>query len=349
MNPAPGSQQNRNFTTKRLDGPRKVRHGMKLKGILDPVTADNKSKTDSLNVDLARRLLGLIEVRIAAPQLTAGLEYAKAGQIVNIEFQPGLIEARVQGAAPRPYTTQLRFPTLSSEQWTRVIEAMAAEAVHVAKLLANELPPTIDELLGSLNLSLLPMSSDHIAMQCTCAFGASRPVEAGDDAQVARGATNELKPSRCKHVAAASQLAAERLAEVPLLSFTLLGMPVEQLLEQLRHVRAIQMHGAARAHTDALIPESQLQTQPLEACIDEFWRSPLRHAEWEELESRTPSHHVPHALLRRLGPSSMNGRFPMVGLLASVYDTVAASAAKLRELADEGDGALGDERERVNE
>jgi hypothetical protein len=40
---------------------------------------------------------------------------------------------------------------------------------------------------------------------------------------------------------------------------------------------------------------------------------------------------VPHALLRRLGPSPMNGRFPLVGLLASVYDTVAAAARHIQE------------------
>jgi hypothetical protein len=77
-----------------------------------------------------------------------------------------------------------------------------------------------------------------------------------------------------------------------------------------------------------MIPESQVEPPPLELCLDDFWRSGPRLA---ELEAKPPPQHVPHALLRRLGPSPMNGKFPMVGLLASIYDTIAESARKLRE------------------
>ena len=47
-----------------------------------------------------------------------------------------------------------------------------------------------------------------------------------------------------------------------------------------------------------------------------------------------PAVHAPHALLRRLGPSPLRGRFPLVGLLASVYDTVAQRALSLRDRAE---------------
>ncbi len=38
--------------------------------------------------------------------------------------------------------------------------------------------------------------------------------------------------------------------------------------------------------------------------------------------------HVPHALLRRMGPSPMGGKFPMVGLMASIYDSIRARAPR---------------------
>jgi hypothetical protein len=33
-------------------------------------------------------------------------------------------------------------------------------------------------------------------------------------------------------------------------------------------------------------------------------------------------------LLRRMGPSPMGGKFPMVGLLASIYDSIRARTAE---------------------
>ena len=40
--------------------------------------------------------------------------------------------------------------------------------------------------------------------------------------------------------------------------------------------------------------------------------------------------HLPHTLLRRLGISPMNGKFPMVGLLETIYDDVSVAASKRR-------------------
>lgn len=327
MNPAERNAQTRRYHERRPDTPRRVRHGVKLSGVLEfssplanaahSVTLNPKSKLQNPNVALAERWLRLIEARIEPAVMTAGLEYARAGQIVNVEFRAGAIEARVQGRSSRPYQTILHVPSLTPGQWEPAIEAMAAEAVYVAKLLANELPAATDDLLASLELSLLPESADSLEFQCDC---------------------TEVHP--CKHVAAVTYLVAERLAENPLLIFTLLGMPADRVLERLRRARTIQAHGVASAHADALIPESQVLPPPLEACLDEFWRG---GTELAELENRPPPQHISHALLRRLGPSPMNGRFPLVGLLASVYDTVSAAATQLRDQTERDDdsGAAG--------
>ncbi len=54
----------------------------------------------------------------------------------------------------------------------------------------------------------------------------------------------------------------------------------------------------------------------------------------KELQHVPPPHHVSHALLRRLGPPPLKGKFPLVGLLASIYDSVAEYAVKLRDRAE---------------
>lgn len=307
QSPAPGP-----FVPRKPAGPRRVRHGVKLAGVLQtPPEASEEA-----GVRLARRLLNLLESLIDSVQLADGLEYAKTGQIIDIEFRPGLIEAHIQGTAARPYQTNCRWPVFNQEQWRQIIDAMTGEAGHAAKLLAGELPARLDELLGSLNppLSLLPADASQIKFECTCP---------------AMSAEDSTPPPPCKHVAALAYVAAERMAQQPLLMFSLLGLPSEQLLEELQHARTVHSRGIATAHSEASFPELQLNSQPLEACIDDFWRSPPGH-DLSEVDVVPPAHHIPHALLRRLGPSTLNGRFPLVGLLASVYDVVADAAAKLR-------------------
>jgi uncharacterized Zn finger protein len=194
---------------------------------------------------------------------------------------------------------------------------MAGEAVHAARLLANELPPGLDDLVQPMGLTLLPTGPAGLEIKCTCR----------DD-------------QPCKHAAAVGFLAAERLAQEPTLIFTLLGMSAERVLEWLRRARTIRAHGLASAHADPMIPESQVELAPLETCLDEFWHSPI-HDEAGAMHQTAggPSAHVPHALLRRLGPSPLSGRFPMVGLLASVYDAVAAAAGRWRDQIEPGDQA----------
>src|SRR5262249_31005460 len=104
-----------------------------------------------------------------------------------------------------------------------------------------------------------------------------------------------------------------------------------RVLDQLRRTRSIRSRGMTSAHADALFPESRVQATPLQACIDDYWRNPPGSGELADLENQPPLEHVSHALLRRLGPSPLNGKFPMVGLLASVYDTVSEAANKLRD------------------
>jgi uncharacterized Zn finger protein len=302
----PGGSANPRAThlpQRRSDGPRRVRQGIKL-AALEPLF---------VRTPFAKTWLNSIHERLGDEAMTAGLEYARAGQIVSIDLTPGSISARVQGSAAQPYQSVVGLPTLSPDQWFNVIALMEQEALYSAKLLANELPAGIDELFSRAAATMLPALRD-IRCQCTCPAGTS-----------AKASPETLS---CKHVAAAAHVAAQRLAESPLLIFTLLGMPVEQVLQQLRRQRAIRTQGLAAAHVEVNIPESHLTPQPLEMHIDEFWRS---GPELAQLENLPPAQHAPHALLRRLGPSPLSGRFPMVGLLASVYDAVAATVMRFRD------------------
>jgi uncharacterized Zn finger protein len=319
MSALPGNSQNRSTFQRRSETPRKVRGGIKLAGTLfNPSTEEEAGA----GVELARRFQALWEAAVDRDSAAPGREYAKAGQVVDVDVRAGIIESHVQGTMSKPYLVQLHMPVFDEQQWSRAIEAMSGEAVYVAKLLAGELPAAIHDRLKQSGVDLLPESADAVRATCTCAAATARTDAPG---------------SACKHVAAAAYVAAERLAENPLLIFTLLGAAPQHVLEQLRQARAGHVKDEGGPSQELMLSDSTFHAPPLEACIDEFWRSPLRQDEWNHLQDPVSRHYVPHALLRRLGPSPMSGRFPLVGLLASVYDAASAAAARLRPSADQPD------------
>ncbi|MCE2882342.1 MAG: hypothetical protein LW636_08295 [Planctomycetaceae bacterium] len=131
----------------------------------------------------------------------------------------------------------------------------------------------------------------------------------------------------CKHIACVAALVVERIAADPLMAFTLRGLDGQRLLERLQEARAIATRGVARAHSTPPAAEQVPEAMPLDRCLENFWR-PARAASEGAAEAEQP---VPHALLRRLGQSPLQGKFPLVGLLASIYDSVALHGRELRE------------------
>jgi uncharacterized Zn finger protein len=297
---------------RRSTGPRRVRTGLKLRGRDDVLTAS----------PLAERWRLLLEDGVPRAELNEGLRYARLGQTISMAVEEGALRASVQGSRAKPYETIIRIGPFSAVQWERVIEAMAGEAVYLVKLLDGELPEGLDTLLAALGLSLLPETAAEIDIACSC------KVE-----------------GPCRHAAAVGYLFTEQLSNDPLQILTLRGMPAARLLERLRQARTIQARGVAAAHADPMIPQRAEDAPPLEACVEEFWRprpSPRGQT------APPPPQHVSHALLRRLGPPPLDGRFPLVGLLASIYDSVAQYAVHLRDQAErleEGREAPRDEAE----
>src|SRR6266487_4295192 len=85
-------------------------------------------------------------------RLTRGRAYARQGQVISIDVAPGIVKAKVQGSRPRPYDIKIRLKPLSDQDWEKVIEAMALQAIFVAKLLAGEMPTNIEDAFRAVNL-----------------------------------------------------------------------------------------------------------------------------------------------------------------------------------------------------
>jgi uncharacterized Zn finger protein len=276
--------------------PRRVRNGLKLR----------RGDVETPRTWIAGRWLSLLEQVIPTEARVEGLEYARSGQITTLTLASGGVVGRVQGRAAQPYEIRWKIPAFADQQWRGVFEAMAGEAIYSAKLLAREVPEALESAMLPLGLRLVP-ERDEVELECTCRTGAP-----------------------CKHAAAVAYLVAERLGDDPLAAFDLRGLPSDRVLDRLGTARASRATGDAVAHPEPVPPRAG-RTRPLHECLDSFWRP---GSELALLQRMPPPHHAPHALLRRLGPSPLPGKFPLVGLLASVYDEVAERAVRLRDHAE---------------
>ena len=241
-----------------------------------------------------------------------GHSYALTGQTVTLLASPGKIVSSVQGRSSRPYQLEIAFVTWTPEEWDQIIAALWSEAVFAARFLIGELPPAVAALIETLGIRtpLVPIkpgskaTSDPI-LKCTC--GGAQP---------------------CKHVVSMMHILAERLEDEPLLLFQLRGMPVARVLERIHEKRTLSTRGENQAHPIPPAATDQALVTPIENLLHDFWRPGRR---LHDLESRPLPAHTPHALLRRLGASPLGGRFPLVGLLATIYDTARTRGITLRD------------------
>ena len=246
----------------------------------------------------SKRWIGVLESFSMGTRLTRGRSYARQGQVVSIDVQPGIVTAKVQGSQPKPYNIKIRLKPLADQDWDRVTEAMAAQALFAAKLLTGEMPTNIEEAFHAVNLSLFPTAVKDLETSCSCPDWANP----------------------CKHIAAVYYLLAERFDEDPFLIFKLRGRTKEQITQALREKRAqtLPAEGLSTAESDGA-GEADNSTL-LEEKLDTFWQA------GEGLQAFRVNPFRPEidkAILKRLGdaPFTVDGR-NLVALLTKAYDAV---------------------------
>src|SRR2546427_12290180 len=155
----------------------------------------------------SKRWIAVLESFSLGTRLTRGRSYARQGQVISIDVEPGIVKAKVQGTQPRPYAIKIKLKPLSDNDWDRVTEAMASQAIFAAKLLAGEMPTEIEEAFDEVNVALFPTAETDLDTDCSCPDWANP----------------------CKHIAAVYYLLAERFDEDPFLIFKLHGLIKEQI------------------------------------------------------------------------------------------------------------------------
>ncbi len=274
--------------------PRKVANGLKTKSERGAIGETWWSK----------RWVAVLESFGMGTRLTRGRSYARQGQVVSIDVEPGLIKAKVQGSRPKPYDVKIELQPLSDKNWESVTDAMAAQAIFAAKLLAGEMPTNIEEAFATARVSLFPASANELVTDCSCPDWANP----------------------CKHIAAVYYILAERFDEDPFLIFKLRGRSKEEIIATLRSKRAEALPvEPSMTNTAEQAVEQDEELLPGEDA-GSFW---LAGEELATFRVRPGPPAVEKALLKRLGAAPFSvGNQNIASLLGKAYDSVDVAARR---------------------
>jgi uncharacterized Zn finger protein len=271
-----------------------------------PISVKDGIKTKSERGEIgstwwSKRWIKVLESFSMGTRLTRGRFYARQGQVISIDIEPGIVKARVQGSMSKPYNVKIKLKPLSDQNWEKITDAMASQALFAAKLLAGEMPTNIEEAFHAVHISLFPIAISDLETDCSCPDWANP----------------------CKHIAAVYYLLAEHFDEDPFLIFKLRGRTKEQIISTLRAKR-IETLPPESAATSITNDTTRSDDGPmLEDKLDTFWQA------GEGLAIFTVNPTAPRidkAVLKRLGDAPFTGDDSnLTALLSKAYDMVDAT------------------------
>ncbi|MEV5594330.1 SWIM zinc finger family protein [Streptomyces sp. NPDC052496] len=169
-------------------------------------------------------------------RLARGRTYARDGNVDTINVIPGRIAASVRGSRPRPYNVVIRLQQLTADEWTVLLDAIAAEPAQLTALLAKKLPKAVADA----GVRLLPGPGDLVT-RCSC--------------------PDHGNP--CKHAAAVCFQVARLLDADPFVLLLMRGRGERELLDELSRRNATLT--AREARSTRLPPPGPLAGLPPEA------------------------------------------------------------------------------------
>ncbi|RQW80867.1 MAG: hypothetical protein EHM14_03200 [Methanothrix sp.] len=251
----------------------------------------------------SKRWVGTLESFNLGARLTRGKSYARKGQVISIDVEPGRVLAKVQGTMSKPYDVSIALKPLSDANWDKVAQVMASKAVFAARLLSGDMPQNIEEAFSEAKVSLFPERNLDLKTDCSCPDW-SNP---------------------CKHIAAVYYLLAEQFDGDPFLIFKLRGRTKDQIIEALRCLRSSGNEEGPDSRKD---PAATVfaEEKNLEEFLDCFWQ---KHGIADQLEFDLNGPKVALSVLKRLGDSPIAlGKDNLTSLLAKAYETASRSAQK---------------------
>jgi uncharacterized Zn finger protein len=215
-----------------------------------------------------------------------GRRYARSGQVRSLTISSSLVTGLVRDDDGETYRARVAVRAFSAADWHRIERALAAEAIHAAKLLAGDLPKDLDAILAAFGLSLFPEQLSDIALECSC--------------------PSWQKP--CGHLTATCYVLAESFDTDPFGILAWRGRGREELLDRVRSLRV-----SAIGHVMGAVSAPRPQAPE----VSGFWTAGPRLTAAEHLPGTV---HRPDALLEQLDPLGLSaGPFEVVDLLRAAY------------------------------
>ena len=163
----------------------------------------------------SRRFITVLESFALGSRMTRGKNYARRGQVISLQVEPGVVSAKVQGSRKTPYRVTIGLAPFGELVWAKAEIVLAEQAIHSAALLAGEFPAELEEVFGDAGAPLFPRRASDMQMNCSC-----------PDREVP-----------CKHLAATFYLLAESFDQDPFLILQWRGRARADLLDRLRGLR----------------------------------------------------------------------------------------------------------------
>jgi uncharacterized Zn finger protein len=217
-----------------------------------------------LRVWWSRRWTEMLENFRLGARLGRGRSYAVSGQVSTLSIEAGCVSASVQGTSSEPYESVLHFQCVDGEAKARIVAALRARPVWVARLLVGDLPFEVEPLFLAEGCPLFPKRNHDLVSRCTCPDWANP----------------------CKHLAAVYFLLGETITKNPLLLLNLRGVSRADVVGEI-----------APALKPAGLPAAAHAEEPLTA--ERFYG--VTHAPLDDFGvAPKVSTHAP--LIHRLGP-----------------------------------------------
>ena len=159
----------------------------------------------------SRRLVELLDSYGLGTRMQRGRRYARQGQLVSFDVQPGLVIAQVQGSRRTPYVANVVFTPLTEPQWAAVQSEIESTLQFASRLLAGDVPAELEAVFDCAGVPLLPRRWNDLRASCSCPDW----------------------ENPCKHIAAVLYVLADRLDDDPWLLLLWRGRTRDELLAHL--------------------------------------------------------------------------------------------------------------------
>jgi len=166
-----------------------------------------------------------------------GRNYLRHGAVLDLQIEPGEVNALVQGSRSKPYSVCIKIQTLKKEIWRNIKTACEDTLESFHELLAGKFPKALGEIFTSRDTGMFPAPIE-IKFSCSCPDWANM----------------------CKHVASVLYGVGARLDEDPKIFFRLRDAEIGELIKQTVADRAEKLLEKAGRKSSRIIEDGDISS-----------------------------------------------------------------------------------------